>query len=49
MSFGSHLSTSLISSGIITLLLIYLPGHSFKWGLAFIVVGIVVGTIRLFS
>jgi hypothetical protein len=39
MAYRTTLGWSLVSSGIVTLLLFVLPGPSLYWGLAFILAG----------
>ncbi|EMA36310.1 hypothetical protein C446_11652 [Halobiforma nitratireducens JCM 10879] len=46
MAFQTTLGWSLISSGIVTLVLKVLPGDSLWWGLLFLVVGATVLYIR---
>ena len=40
MSYQTTLGWSLVSSGVVTLLLAYLPGDSIWWGIGLLVVGI---------
>ncbi|SFR66255.1 hypothetical protein [Halogeometricum limi] len=46
MSFRDTIGWSLITSGIVTLLLAYLPFPSFWWGIGLLVAGILVFTTR---
>jgi len=46
MTYRTTIGWSLITSGIVTLLLAYLPGDSVWWGVALLVVGIAVFVIR---
>lgn len=46
MTYRTTFGWSLISSGIVTLLLIYLPGDSLWWGIGLLVAGIAVLLIR---
>ncbi|WP_335999173.1 hypothetical protein [Halorientalis halophila] len=46
MTYRTTIGYSLISSGIVTLLLKVLPGDSLYWGIALLVVGIAVFVIR---
>ncbi|WP_170831063.1 hypothetical protein [Natronobacterium texcoconense] len=46
MAFQTTLGWSLISSGIVTLILKVLPGDSLWWGLLFLVIGVTVLYIR---
>jgi hypothetical protein len=43
VSLRNSFSLSLISSGIVTLLLTVLPGDSVWWGVALLVAGVLVG------
>jgi hypothetical protein len=43
VSFQNNLSLSLLSSGIVTLLLAFLPGDSLWWGVGLVLAGIFVG------
>ena len=40
MSYQTTLGWSLVSSGVVTLLLAYLPGDAIWWGIGLLVVGI---------
>ena len=42
MAYRTTIGWSLLSSGIVTLLLAFLPGDSIWWGVGLLVVGIVV-------
>jgi hypothetical protein len=42
MSYRTTVGWSLISSGIVTLLLAFLPGDSLWWGIGLLILGIVV-------
>ena len=44
---GNTLGWSFISSGIVTLLLIWLPGDSLYWGIALLLVGALLLARRL--
>lgn len=46
MAFQTTLGWSLISSGIVTLVLIVLPGDSLWWGLLLLALGIAILYIR---
>lgn len=46
MTYQTTVGWSLLTSGIVTLLLAYLPGDSFWWGIGLLVVGIIVLLIR---
>ena len=46
MTYRTTIGWSLITSGLVTLLLVYLPGESWKWGIGLLVVGIAVFVIR---
>lgn len=46
MTYQTTAGWSLLTSGIVTLLLAYLPGDSFWWGIGLLVVGIGVLLIR---
>ncbi|WP_172824907.1 hypothetical protein [Halorientalis sp. IM1011] len=46
MTYRTTIGWSLITSGIVTLLLAYLPGDSVYWGIGLLVVGIAVFVIR---
>ncbi len=46
MSYRSTIGWSLISSGLVTLLLRILPGQSVWWGIGLIVLGIIVFVVR---
>ncbi|WP_202614496.1 hypothetical protein [Halostella litorea] len=46
MSYRTTIGWSLISSGLVTLLLAYLPGQSTWWGVGLLVFGIVVFVVR---
>ena len=47
MAYQTTLGWSLVSSGIVTLLLKILPGDSLWWGIALLVLGIAVIYTRL--
>lgn len=47
MSYQSTIGWSLISSGMVTLLLKVLPGDSLWWGIALLILGIVIFARRL--
>ncbi|ELZ31795.1 hypothetical protein C474_07917 [Halogeometricum pallidum JCM 14848] len=49
MSYQTTVGWSLITSGIVTLLLAYLPYPSFYWGIGLLVLGIVVFVLRRLS
>ncbi|WP_226479417.1 hypothetical protein [Natrinema amylolyticum] len=42
MTYRSTIGWSLITSGIVTLLLAFLPGDSLWWGIGLLVLGIVI-------
>jgi hypothetical protein len=46
MQYQTTVGWSLITSGIVTLLLTILPGKSLWWGIAFLVIGIVIFSLR---
>ncbi|WP_226041803.1 hypothetical protein [Natrinema sp. DC36] len=46
MTYQTTIGWSLITSGIVTLLLAYLPGQSWMWGVGLLVLGIVVFAVR---
>lgn len=46
MAYQTTVGWSLVTSGIVSLLLAYLPGDSMWWGLGLLVAGIVVLYIR---
>ncbi|WP_193767644.1 hypothetical protein [Halorientalis pallida] len=46
MTYRTTIGWSLITSGIVTLLLAYLPGDSVLWGIGLLVVGIAVFIVR---
>ncbi|WP_224336719.1 hypothetical protein [Haloprofundus halobius] len=46
MSYQTTIGWSLLSSGIVTLILAYLPGDSLWYGIALLVLGIVVLFVR---
>jgi predicted small integral membrane protein len=46
MSYRTTLGWSLVSSGIVTLILIGLPGDSLWWGIGLLVLGLVVLFVR---
>ncbi|ELZ20422.1 hypothetical protein C476_11066 [Natrinema limicola JCM 13563] len=46
MTYRTTIGWSLITSGIVTLLLKALPGDSLWWGIGLLVLGIVVFTVR---
>lgn len=46
MAFRTTVGWSLITSGVVTLLLAYLPGESVWWGVGLLVVGIAVFVVR---
>jgi hypothetical protein len=46
VSYRTTIGWSLISSGIVTLLLAFLPGDSLWWGIGLLVVGIAVFLVR---
>jgi len=46
MMYRTTIGWSLITSGIVTLLLAYLPGKSWWWGILLLVLGIVIFTVR---
>lgn len=46
MEVRDTIGWSLISSGIVTLLLAYLPGDSLYWGIGLLVVGVLVFVSR---
>jgi hypothetical protein len=46
MTYRTTIGWSLISSGIVTLLLAFLPGDSLWWGVGLLVLGIAVFFIR---
>jgi hypothetical protein len=46
MTYRTTVGWSLITSGIVTLLLAYLPGDSVWWGVGLLVLGIAVFLVR---
>lgn len=46
MTYRTTIGWSLISSGIVTLLLAFLPGDSLWWGIGLLVLGILVFFVR---
>jgi len=46
MTYRTTIGWSLITSGIVTLLLAYLPGQSWMWGVGLLVLGIVIFAVR---
>ncbi|WP_157951264.1 hypothetical protein [Cyanothece sp. BG0011] len=46
MQYRTTVGWSLITSGIVTLLLKVLPGNSLWWGIAFLIIGIAVLYLR---
>ncbi|MFC6942281.1 hypothetical protein ACFQE8_20270 [Salinirubellus sp. GCM10025818] len=46
MTYRTTIGWSLISSGIVTLLLAFLPGDSLWWGVGLLVLGIAVFFVR---
>ena len=46
MSYQTTVGWSLLSSGIVTLILTWLPYPSFYWGIALLIAGIVVLYVR---
>ena len=48
VSYHTTIGWSLTTSGIVTLLLAYLPGDSFYWGIALLVVGVLIMSRRVF-
>ncbi|WP_175416384.1 hypothetical protein [Natrinema versiforme] len=42
MTYRSTIGWSLITSGIVTLLLAFLPGDSLWWGISLLILGIVI-------
>ncbi|EAZ88393.1 hypothetical protein CY0110_09585 [Crocosphaera chwakensis CCY0110] len=46
MQYRTTVGWSLITSGIVTLLLKVLPGNSLWWGIAFLIIGITVLFLR---
>lgn len=46
MTYRTTIGWSLITSGIVSIILAYLPYPSFYWGIALLVVGIVVFATR---
>ncbi|WP_327053858.1 hypothetical protein [Halomicrococcus gelatinilyticus] len=42
MSYDTTIGWSLFSSGVVTLLLVWLPGDSLYWGLALLAIGLAV-------
>ncbi|MGQ3413369.1 hypothetical protein [Natrinema sp. SYSU A 869] len=42
MTYRSTIGWSLITSGIVTLLLAFLPGDSLWWGIGLLILGIVI-------
>lgn len=46
MSYRNTIGWSLISSGIVTLLLKALPGDSLYWGIGLLVLGIAIFVVR---
>lgn len=46
MSYQTTVGWSLITSGIVTLLLAYLPYPSFYWGIGLLVLGILIFLLR---
>lgn len=47
MSYQTTIGWSLVSSGIVTLLIDFFPGDSFYWGIAFLVLGVIIMSRRL--
>ncbi len=47
MGYNTTIGWSLFTSGVVTLLLIYLPYPSLYWGIALIILGIIVMARRL--
>lgn len=46
MAYQTTVGWSLVSSGIVTLLLVVLPGDSMWWGIGLLVLGIVILYLR---
>lgn len=46
MSYRTTVGWSLITSGIVTLLLAYLPGDSLWWGIGMLILGIAIFFVR---
>ncbi|WP_313691687.1 hypothetical protein [Halorarum halobium] len=46
MTYRTTIGWSLISSGVVTLLLVYLPGDSLWWGLGLLALGVATFVIR---
>ncbi|MGB3533848.1 MAG: hypothetical protein WBA13_10070 [Microcoleaceae cyanobacterium] len=46
MKYRTTIGSSLITSGIVTLLLKILPGNSLWWGIAFLIIGIAIFFLR---
>jgi len=46
MTYRTTIGWSLTTSGIVTLLLAYLPGESWWWGFGLLILGIAVITVR---
>ena len=46
MAYQTTVGWSLVSSGIVTLLINYFPGDSVWWGIGFLVVGIALLYVR---
>ena len=47
MSYDTTIGWSLFSSGVVTLLLVWLPGDSLYWGIGLLAVGLAVLSRRL--
>ncbi|EJN59310.1 hypothetical protein SAMN04487950_1205 [Halogranum rubrum] len=47
MSYDTTIGWSLVTSGIVTLLLAFLPGDSLYWGIGLLVLGIIIMSRRL--
>ena len=46
MSYQTTVGWSILSSGIVTLLLAFLPGDSIYWGIGLLIVGAIILFIR---
>ena len=47
MSYSTTIGWSLFTSGIVTLLLVWVPGDSLYWGIALLVLGLLVMSRRV--
>jgi predicted small integral membrane protein len=46
MAYQTTVGWSLLTSGVVTLLLVVLPGKSLWWGLALLILGLIVLVVR---